>query len=57
MQLLDVAHVLQEREDIADLLDERRRQAGGVVALDEPPQALVDHVPNLHGYEFGWIGS
>jgi len=49
MQLLDVAHVLQEREDIADLLDERRRQAGGVVALDEPPQALVDHVPNLHG--------
>lgn len=47
-EFLGVFHLLQEGNDVAYLLDNRRGQAGSIVALNESPQSPVDHVPNLH---------
>jgi hypothetical protein len=47
-QLARVLHVLKEGDNVADLLDESRRQAGPIVALDEPPHSTVDDVADFH---------
>ena len=37
-ELLNVFHLLQEGQNIADLLHDRRGQAGGIIMLNEAPQ-------------------
>ncbi|MGY2050663.1 hypothetical protein [Methylobacterium sp. JK268] len=47
-QLILCLHGVQEEEDFADLVDDRGRQAGRIVLLDQSPQAFVFDVPNSH---------
>jgi hypothetical protein len=47
-QFLHVLHFLQERDDVAHLLHHRRRQPGGIIALNEPLEPPVNDVPDRH---------
>jgi len=46
--LLDLLHVLEEGENVANLLHHRRVQTGDIVALNEAAQPAMDYVPYLH---------
>ena len=48
LELLRVFHLLEEGHDVADLLNDWRREAGGIITLDESAQSPMDYVPNLH---------
>lgn len=49
-------HVLQKRNHAAKLVREGRLNPAGVIILDEPPEPLVQDVPNSHGkHDIGWI--
>ncbi len=47
-EFLGVFHLLQKGQNVADLLDDGRRQAGSIIALNEAPQSPMDYVSNLH---------
>ena len=44
---LDVFHLLQEGQNVAEPLHESRSQAGSIVMLNEAPQSPMDQLPNL----------
>jgi hypothetical protein len=47
-EFLDVLNFLQEGKNVADLLDYCWRQPRRIVAFDEAPQPLMDHIPDRH---------
>lgn len=47
-KFLGVCHLLQKGQNVADLLHDRRSQAGSIIALNEAPQSAMGHVSNLH---------
>ena len=45
-----VLHLLQEGENVTNLLEDGRGQAGRIIALDEAPQSSMRHVSDLHQF-------
>jgi len=48
LELLRVFHLLQESHDVADLLDNGRRQTGSIITLNKSPQSPMDDIADLH---------
>jgi len=48
LELLRVFHLLQESHDVADLLDNRRRETRSIITLNKPPQSPMDDISDLH---------
>jgi hypothetical protein len=48
-ELLLRLHILEEGHHAAKLRHHSRLQAGCIVIFDQPTEAFVDHVTDLHG--------